>query len=554
MMTDYSRRMKDWGAGVRLALRSRLPARGRHREPPEIEAPKAQLVESFRTFSRWSAIFAILIGYHALVGWGFGIAVLNTPGAGFTPITPASAACSLLCGIALLALNTARARDGRRRAFALIAASCSAALSAAALLAVAGVLSLGDSAAIFLGPPAADARAMACTSGAAFLIASLALFLAGLEGRSRAAEFTSLIPSAMSLLAISGYIYGAKAFHGQMPVYAAAAVLLLAAGTLSLRADEGFMSKVTSDSFGGVMARRLLPATLLIPIGLGWLQRAGEKAGLYQQAPGLAFFSIANIFAFVGVVWWGVNSLYRMDTKRRQAERGLEETAAKLRRSNADLEQFAYVASHDLKEPLRAISGAIQIFQSQFRDKVDQEADDIINHTVEGAARMQALIDDLLTYSRLTTSEGPLEPTDCEPVLQEALRNLEAAVKDSGAVVTSGKLPMVKADRTELLQVFQNLLSNALKYRSDRTPKIHVDAEDRGHEWVFSVRDNGIGIAPQYVDRIFRIFQRLHTRKEYPGTGIGLAVCKKIVERHGGRIWVESELEEGSTFYFSLPK
>jgi light-regulated signal transduction histidine kinase (bacteriophytochrome) len=323
---------------------------------------------------------------------------------------------------------------------------------------------------------------------------------------------------------------------------------------LCARADQGFMAKITSNSFGGIMARRLLPATLLIPIVLGWLQHRGQRAGLYTMEPGLAFFAVANVIVFISVVWWGVCSLHRMDTKRREAEHGLKETAAKLARSNADLEQFAYVASHDLKEPLRAISGSVQILQEQYKHQLGGEADEMIKHTVDGATRMQKLIDDLLTYSRLTTREAPFQPTDCSLLLQEVLSNLETAINESKAVVTLDPLPTVNADRTQLLQVFQNLIANGIKYRSERTPKIHVSAEENEHEWIFSVHDNGIGIAPQYADRIFRIFQRLHTRKEYVGTGIGLAVSKKIVERHGGRIWVDSEPEEGSTFFFTIPK
>ena len=302
------------------------------------------------------------------------------------------------------------------------------------------------------------------------------------------------------------------------------------------------------------MARRLLPATLLIPLVLGWLQHEGQRAGLYEAEPGLALFTVADVALFLLVIWWGVNSLHRMDTKRRQAEYELQETAAKLARSNADLEQFAYVASHDLKEPLRAISGSVQILQERYRNSLDEDADEVIKHTVDGATRMQTLIDDLLTYSRLSTREAPLESADCSRTVQTALANLEMAIQESKAVITHDHLPVIKGDPTQLLQVFQNLINNAIKYRSERTLKIHVGAEEHESEWLFSVRDNGIGIAPQYATRIFRIFQRLHTRKEYSGTGIGLAVCKKIVERHGGRIWVESEPEEGSTFYFTLAK
>jgi len=314
------------------------------------------------------------------------------------------------------------------------------------------------------------------------------------------------------------------------------------------------MVKISSNSFGGLMARRLLPATLLIPLVLGFLQNRGLRAGVYTPGPGLALFVVANVLLFLTVIWWGVNSLHGMDTKRRKAEHDLQETAAKLARSNADLEQFAYVASHDLKEPLRAISGSVQILQEQYSKGLDTPADEVIRHTVDGANRMQTLIDDLLAYSRLTTREAVLTPTNLDETLDEALVNLELSIRESKAVITHDSLPTVSADPIQMLQVFQNLISNAIKYRSQRTPRIHIGAEDKVTEWLISVRDNGIGIAPQYADRIFRIFQRLHTRKDYSGTGIGLAICKKIIERHGGRIWVESEVEEGSRFNFTIPK
>jgi light-regulated signal transduction histidine kinase (bacteriophytochrome) len=268
----------------------------------------------------------------------------------------------------------------------------------------------------------------------------------------------------------------------------------------------------------------------------------------------MALFTVLMVLMFLGVVWWGIDLLHRMDTKRRQAELELQQTAAKLARSNADLEQFAYVASHDLKEPLRAVTGSVQILQARYAQQLDAHANDVIQHTVEGASRMQTLIDDLLTYSRLTTREAPMKETDFTDVLLGALANLELPIKESKAVITHDPMPKLRGDATQLVQVFQNLISNAIKYRSNRTLKIHVGVDKHPSEWVFSVRDNGIGIAPQYADRIFRIFQRLHTRREYAGTGIGLAICKKVVERHGGRIWVESELEEGSTFHFTLPK
>lgn len=239
--------------------------------------------------------------------------------------------------------------------------------------------------------------------------------------------------------------------------------------------------------------------------------------------------------------------------------RQLQEEAAErkrvaddLARSNKDLEQFAYVASHDLQEPLRIVSGYLQLIERRYKGKLAAEADEFINFAVDGAARMQALIQDLLAYSRVGTQGRRFAPTDCEKVLERAVGNLGRAVADSGATVTHDPLPTVLADATQLVQVFQNLIGNAIKFRGAEPPRIHVAARSQDGQWLFSVRDNGIGVEPQYAQRIFVLFQRLHPRDKYPGTGIGLSVCQRIIERHGGRIWVESKPGEGSTFHFTL--
>ena len=235
-----------------------------------------------------------------------------------------------------------------------------------------------------------------------------------------------------------------------------------------------------------------------------------------------------------------------------EARQKLEESVSELGRSNADLQQFAYVASHDLQEPLRMVSSYTQLIARRYKGKLDADADEFIAFAVDGANRMQRLILDLLAYSRVNTAGRQFEPTAMETVLKAALNNLTNAVKESQAIITHDPLPAVMGDDKQLAQLFQNLLSNAVKFGGAQPPRIHISAKQADGEWLCSVRDHGIGIDPQYADRIFVIFQRLHTREEYPGTGIGLAICKKIVERHGGRIWVESELGKGATFYFTM--
>jgi signal transduction histidine kinase len=231
----------------------------------------------------------------------------------------------------------------------------------------------------------------------------------------------------------------------------------------------------------------------------------------------------------------------------------LKETADELSRSNQDLEQFAYVASHDLQEPLRMVTGFVQLLQKRYQGALDASADQYIDYAVDGAKRMQELINDLLSYSRVGTRAREAVPTEAGQMLDRALANLAASIHETGAEIRHGALPKVRADGAQLVQLFQNLIGNAIKFRGDRAPKVTVDARRDDGQWLFRVEDNGIGIDPEYKDRIFLVFQRLHSRREYPGTGIGLAICKKIVDRHGGRIWVESQAGRGATFCFTLP-
>ena len=241
-------------------------------------------------------------------------------------------------------------------------------------------------------------------------------------------------------------------------------------------------------------------------------------------------------------------------SERKYFENLLLRQSEELKRSNAELEQFAYIASHDLQEPLRMVASYVQLLAQRYHGRLDEKADKYIGYAVDGAHRMQALINDLLALSRVNSRGTEFQLANCREIVQRVLHDLGASIRESRAIVECDVLPDVMADERQIAQLFQNLIGNALKFRSEEPPHIHVHSEQRDGQWLFQVRDNGIGIAPEHTEQIFLLFQRLHSRDKYSGTGIGLAICKKIIERHGGRIWVESEPGKGSTFQFTLPE
>jgi PAS domain S-box-containing protein len=316
-----------------------------------------------------------------------------------------------------------------------------------------------------------------------------------------------------------------------------------------------------------------------------WIANVADETTLRRREPALraGLHSAFAFSIFVGGEFYGVMEFFARDVRARdertldivrtlahhigqfiarvEAEAALRETnlqltqkAQALARSNVELEQFAYVASHDLQEPLRMISSYTQLILRRYGERLDSDAREFMDFVVDGATRMKQLIEDLLAYSRVGTRGKEFTLHACETLLQKALTNLRAAIENSGAVVTYDPLPTLDVDDMQLVQLLQNLVGNAIKFRGAEAPRIHIAVQEDDEHWSFAVEDNGIGIERQYFDRIFMVFQRLHNKSEYPGTGIGLAICKKVIDRHGGRIWVESKPGEGSRFCFALPK
>src|SRR5581483_9299617 len=401
---------------------------------------------------------------------------------------------------------------------------------------------------------------MAPNTALNFLLCGLGLLLFDLEARNGfyLAHGVILIAAWVALLAIIGYTYHVLLFYRlgaglPMALDTAVGFALFCAAFMTAQPNRGVVAILTSRTTGGAMARRLLPMAVLIPWGLGAILLVSEQAGYFGKEFAVSIFAVASIILFTFSLWWNARLLHQVDIERLGAEDKLRQASSNLQRSNTDLQQFAYLASHDLFEPLRMVTSYMELLEHRYTGKLDPQGREFITFAIDGARRMEALIHDLLEYSRVDIRGRSFEPADCEQVLQAALDNLKVAIEESRAVVTHSPLPTVLGDRVQLTQLFQNLIRNALKFRGRHEAQVQLHAERRDREWLFFVRDNGIGIDPKDFSRIFVIFQRLHTRQEFAGTGMGLAICKKIVERHGGRIWVESVPGQGSSFFFTLP-
>ncbi|HEX4263981.1 MAG TPA: ATP-binding protein [Verrucomicrobiae bacterium] len=504
----------------------------------------------------------ILIGATVLLGWLFNIQLLKSAAPHLIAMNPLTAVLFILCGVALR-----RATKTNRKRLDKIILICGAIVLLGGAEKIAECVfgfDLNFDQTLFRtevnSPGLFGPNEIGINTALGFIGCGMVLLLLDVETRRgfRLAQVFIVIVGLMALLVLIGYGYHVLPLYrigSRLPMALNSAIgfELFSVAALAARPGRGLMMVITSDTTGGAMARRLLPAAILIPLVLGALRFSSEKHGFFEIESGISLFAFANIVLFTAVIWWNAKLLFRAERERLKAMEKLKQTSAELERSNTDLQQFAYVASHDLTEPLRMITSYLELLSSRAQGKLGTEEREFIGYAVDGARRMRTLIQDLLAYARVDTRGRPLGPTDCEHVLETVLANLKVAIDESGVVIEHERLPTVEGDSVQLAQVFQNLLGNAIKFHGPMPPRIHVGARRNNDEWLFHVKDNGIGIDPKNFSRIFVLFQRLHTRQEYPGTGMGLAICKKIIERHGGRIWAESKPGEGTTFLFTIP-
>ncbi|MGB9978773.1 sensor histidine kinase [Methanobacterium sp.] len=372
-------------------------------------------------------------------------------------------------------------------------------------------------------------------------------------------QYLMILVGILALMVLLGYLYNAPEFYqiynyNAASIYGGVSFMLIFLAVLAARPERGFMMVLTSGEYGSVFGLRILLALAIISVFLGWLRIVGQNLGYYSAAFGTTLYTISILIILSILVWNSILSLNKTDRERKGANEELRKNLEELEISNRELKSFAFITSHDLQEPLRTIASYAQLIERRYKGQLDPDADEFLEYMVSGAKRMKSMIQGLLDYSQVEAKGNEFKVINSEKALDTALCNLQHSIDHCHAEITYDNLPLILADECQIVRVFQNLIGNALKFRKkDEAPKIHISAKKDGNEWIFSVKDNGIGIDDQYFDMIFEVFKRLHAIGEYSGAGIGLAIVKRIIDRHGGHIWVESSPGKGSKFYFTIP-
>jgi signal transduction histidine kinase len=529
-----------------------------------VEAPNLRLGATLRWCSFLAGGMVALVGGAVLLGWGLHIPLLISIRPLWVAMKPNTALALLLSGAALCMLSPAAPPT--------LVRGCGRALAGATALV--GLLTAGEYLSgrsfrvdqlLFAEPSGAIGTShpgrMAPTAALDLFLCGVALLLldrVSPNGR-RSAESLALSAALVALLGLVGYLYGVKALYGltaytQMAVHTSGALLMLAVGILCARPDRGWMAVLMSDSAGGHLLRRLLPAAVGLPLFLGWLRLAGQRAGLYLTESGVSFLVVASVVAFTVLVAWNARSLHRADLERRAAEQALRRAKEAAEAANRELETFSYSVSHDLRAPLRAIDGFSQALLEDCAEKLDSRGKDYLKRVRAAAQRMARLIDDLLELSYVARTDlrrGEVDLTGLARDIAAQLRRMqpdrdvEFAIQEGLAAIGDGPLMRV---------ALENLIGNAWKFTGKKArARIEFGASMKNGEPIYFVRDDGAGFDMASTGKLFGPFQRLHSARDFEGTGIGLATVQRIIRRHEGRVWAEGAADRGATFYFTVP-
>ncbi|MCX7000862.1 MAG: ATP-binding protein [Candidatus Sumerlaeota bacterium] len=524
----------------------------------------------FKLFSQVTSVFVALIGFFVLIGWIFDIPVLKCVIPGMTAMNPTTAVCFILSGLSLFThgVSTSSNRD----AIKWIAKTCAFLLCLIAMTKLISFLDydLGIDQVLFRDkleiytPP----NRMAPNTAVNFLLIGISLLILKLETRRgyRPCEFTALVSSLISILALAGYIYGVKRLYGiasyiPMALNTALAFNFIVVGILCLHPDRGMMEIITSDNAGGRMARHLLPTVIGIPIILAWLRLRGEIVfHYYGTEGGVSIMVVSTVIILTAIVWWNARSLNKIDAERKRAEEAIEKLNEELKLRimqlgivNKELESFSYSVSHDLRAPLRSIDGFSLALLEDYEDKLDLKGKDFLHRVRTATQNMAVLIDDLLKLSQVTRSEMRLDNVDMSSLAHSIAESLQKSAPERRVTFLIQDGLTAKGDRNLLEMALVNLIENAWNFSSGQLEtRIEFGSGEIDGKHAYFVRDNGVGFDMTYVDQLFGAFQRLHSTKEFPGTGIGLATVQRIIHRHGGRVWAEGAVNKGATFYFTL--
>jgi signal transduction histidine kinase len=524
-----------------------------------------KIIRFYKRLSRAFAVAIIVIGFIGVIGWAGNITAFRSILWYWPTVKPITSTCGILSGLSLYYFQPAR--PFRANIFATISYVCGwLVLLIALAVIVRYVLNINMMRAdLLLENKTADVNeTMQLYSAACFLCTSFSFIFYHRPRLFAMQQTLTVLVLLVSMTALCNYLYYRPGIfyswgHIRMGMYTALIFLLLSLGIIIARPELRFMALVCSDTLGGRLIRNLFLKVVLVVLVLAELQFLGMYYDYFDDELGMTLSTVVTIATITYVFWRASKELSIEDIERKKAQALLTQSneeltmqTERLMASNKELEQFAYVASHDLQEPLKTISNYSQLIDKRLKGKLDHQTDSYLEFLSNATIRMRGQIRDLLEFARVER-EKKMETVDCNTIVHEVLDDLEGSVQESHAAVVCDTLPVVFA--THLKQLFQNLISNAIKYRRrDVAPKIHIGCNTIDNSWLFSVEDNGIGIDKKYSHRIFNIFQKLHSKQDYEGSGIGLAICKKIVEMHGGKIWIESKPGAGTTFYFTIPK